>query len=68
MDKEVALELLQRFLEKRGVELGCIKQLAGLVATGKLKGFLRVQIRCLRRRSGEILETCYGIWLLMTIR
>ncbi|XP_075282086.1 uncharacterized protein LOC142361906 [Opisthocomus hoazin] len=41
MDKEVALELLQRFLEKRGVELGCIKQLAGLVATGKLKGFFK---------------------------
>ncbi|XP_075300282.1 uncharacterized protein LOC142364530 [Opisthocomus hoazin] len=41
MDKEVALELLQRFLEKRGVELGCIKQLVGLVATGKLKGFFK---------------------------
>jgi len=68
MDKEVALELLQRFLEKRGVELGCIKQLAGLVATGKLKGFFKTPDSLFEEKEWRDLETCYGIWLLMTIR
>lgn len=34
MEAEVALDLLQRFLEKRGVDC---KQLAGLVAIGRAK-------------------------------
>lgn len=34
MEDEVALDLLQRFLEKRGVDC---KQLAGLVAIGRAK-------------------------------
>ncbi|XP_053909161.1 endogenous retrovirus group K member 5 Gag polyprotein-like [Cuculus canorus] len=37
MEREVAFEILQRFLEKRGV--GPIKDLAGLLAVGKAKGF-----------------------------
>ncbi|XP_056179061.1 YLP motif-containing protein 1-like [Falco biarmicus] len=37
MEKEVALALLQCFLEKRGV--GPLKDLAGLIALGKAKGY-----------------------------
>ncbi|XP_071672738.1 RIB43A-like with coiled-coils protein 2 isoform X1 [Patagioenas fasciata] len=39
MDLEVALDLLQHFLEKRGVD--CIKQLSGLVALGRVKGYFQ---------------------------
>lgn len=38
MDLEVALDLLQSFLEKRGVDHSYVKQLAGLVTLGKTKG------------------------------
>ena len=38
MEKEVALNLLQRFLEKRGVESGIVKQMPGLIAYGKADG------------------------------
>ena len=36
MDQEVALKLLQCFLEKRVVN--CVKQVSGLVALGRVKG------------------------------
>jgi len=39
MEIEVALQLLQRFLEKRNVD--CIKQLSGLVTFGRVQGFFK---------------------------
>lgn len=38
MEQEVALNLLLRFLEKRGVDSGTVKQVPGLIAYGRATG------------------------------
>ena len=38
MEREVALNLLQRFLEKRGVDSGTVEQVPRLIAYGKADG------------------------------